>query len=110
MKRGRYAMSLLISSGGIAPISPVEELYDTPLQAPKAVAPPPPPPPPPPPKDVVQLSLAANVQKLKFEGDSPTEISIALGVPLQTVSVVLDTSVIEATLASAPTLPTPTGH
>lgn len=71
----------------------------------KVAAPPPPPPPPPPPKDVVQLSLASEISRLKYEGDSTVQISQELGVPVQTISVYLGSSFLETTLASAPSVP-----
>jgi hypothetical protein len=56
-------------------------------------------------QDAVQLSLSQSIHQLQAQGDSPTQIAVALGVPLQTVSVDLGTYLIESTLASAPTLP-----
>jgi len=55
-------------------------------------------------EDAVLLSLSENIHQLQGQGDSPTQIAVTLGVPLQTVSVDLGTYLIESTLASAPTL------
>ncbi len=102
-------MSLEISSGGITSNLPAENFFVNSASSASAKTPPspPPPPPPPPPQDTVQLSLTENIHRLKSAGDNPSEISQILGVPEQTVSIYLGSSILEATLASAPTLPTP---
>jgi hypothetical protein len=96
-------MSLEISPAGASTFASAESLAASALPAsnPKS----PPPPPPPPAHDAVQISLSASIHQLQAQGESPTQISLALGVPLQTVSVDLGTYLIESTLASAPTLP-----
>lgn len=108
--KGRFLMSFDISS--VSAVSPVENIAALSGQSAQAshssaAKTPPPPPPPPPIEDTVKLTLAASVAKLESEGDSPIEISQALGVPLQTVSIDLESSVIEAALAAAPTIPIP---
>jgi hypothetical protein len=51
------------------------------------------------------VTLSSSIKELKSEGESPTQISLVLGVPIQTVSIDLGTSFIEATLAAAPDIP-----
>jgi hypothetical protein len=101
-------MSLNITSVGTTPVLPAENTptaISHPVAA-KVAAPPPPPPPPPPPKDTVQLSLEGSIKELQSVGDTPEQIAQTLGVSVQTVSIDLGTSFIEATFAAAPTLPT----
>jgi len=51
------------------------------------------------------VTLTSSIKELQSEGESPTQISLVLGVPLQTVSIDLGSSFIEATLAAAPDIP-----
>jgi hypothetical protein len=54
------------------------------------------------------VTLSSSIKELQSEGESPTQISLVLGVPLQTVSIDLGSSFIEATLAAAPDIRTVT--
>jgi hypothetical protein len=99
-------MSIEVTPLAVAPVFPVQDTSSPSTQSTTKTPPPPPPPPPtPPPKDTVEISLAATIKVLKSQGDSIVEISQRLGVPVQTVSVDLGSALIEASLASAPTLP-----
>lgn len=98
-------MSLQISSVGIPPVLLAENTSTNNPHTAAAKVAAPPPPPPPPPKDTV--SLSGTIKVLQSEGESPVQIAQALGLPLQTVSIDLGTSFIEATLAAAPTIPGP---
>jgi DNA-binding NarL/FixJ family response regulator len=93
-------MSISVSPISVAAVSPVDSISSSTQSASKT-----PPPPPPPPADTVELSLDANIKVLQSQGDSVTEIAYTLGVPVQTVSIDLGTALIEASVASAPTIP-----
>jgi hypothetical protein len=51
------------------------------------------------------VTLTSSIKQLQSEGESPTQISLVLGVPIQTVSIDMGSSFIEATLAAAPDIP-----
>jgi hypothetical protein len=51
------------------------------------------------------VTLTSAIKQLQSQGESPDQIAQTLGLPLQTVSIDLGTSFIEATLAAAPDIP-----